>query len=189
MILAGLAIFAGLSLNVLLQFALGAGDAGKGRVMPLYQIGCLFVSVVFLWIINSTILNYLPWEFMAYFLMFPLSALVCLGLESLEKRIFPKKAGVRLFSAQTAYNGLVPASLVLTVRIAVNFSDALILSFFFALGVLAAVIFVREIRRRASLEEIPEMFRGTPLAFISLGLLSMISGAVAWICYRVLDKL
>jgi len=186
MILAGLAIFAGLSLNLVLQFAIGSGPAAKTGTLPVYQIICLFVSVVFLWICYTYIFNFISGEFMVYFLFFPFSALLCLGLDKLETILFPKKKYVRLFKGLTAYDGLVPASLVLTVNMALTFSDALILSFFFASGCLLAVAFMKEIRRRSSLEEIPENLRGMPLAFISMGLLSMIFGSAAWICFRVL---
>ena len=186
MILAGLAVFSGLSLNLVLQFALGSGPAGKTRKVPLYQIACLFLSVILLWIIYARILKFVSWELMAFFLLFPLSALVCYGFEFLEKFLFPDREPVRLFSSITAYEGLVPASLILTINIAVTLSDALILSLFFAAGSLLAVVFMKEIRRRASLEEVPENLRGMPLAFISMGLLSLVFSAAALICYRVL---
>jgi electron transport complex protein RnfA len=186
MILLGLAIFAGLSLNLILQFALGAGLAGKAKAVPLSQILILFISVLFLWIIFTYILNFLLWEIMGYLLFFPFSALVCLGLEYLETRFFPERHSFRLFSSITAYGGLVPASLILCVHLCVTVVDALFLSFFFALGCLLAIVIVKEINRRTTLESIPKFLRGIPLAFISMGLLSMTFGAVAWICYRIL---
>jgi electron transport complex protein RnfA len=186
MTLLGLAVFAGLSINLILQFALGAGKA-KGKVIPFTQIIILFFSVFFLWIVYRYILNLLPWEIMSFILLFPLSALACSGFESLEKRLFPDKKHERLFSCHTAYEGLVPASLILCVHLAVTVADAFFLSFFFALGCLIAIAIMKEINRRASLESIPEYFRGIPLAFISMGLLSMVFGSIAWICYRFLN--
>jgi len=186
MILCCLAVTAGLSLNLILTFAIGANAAGKGNTLPVFQIINLFISVVLLWIIHAYIFNFIAWDIMAIFLFFPLSALVCTGIEFLEKRLFPKRKRVRLFSGITAYEGLIPASLLLVANTALTFSDAIILSFFFALGSFFAVICMNEIRRRSLLEEIPENFRGMPLAFISMGLLSMASGTAAWILYRVL---
>jgi electron transport complex protein RnfA len=187
MILLGLAVFAGLSINLMLQFALGASLTGKGKDIPFTQIVILFVSAFFLWIVYRYILVFLPWEIMVFILLFPLSALVCMGLEHLEKRLLSEKKYERLFSCHTAYEGLVPASLILCVHLAVTITDALFLSFFFALGCLIAIVIKKEINRRASLESIPEYFRGIPLAFISMGLLSMVFGATAWICYRFLN--
>ena len=187
MILSALAVFAGLSVNLILQFALGVGQTGKGNDLPLFQIIGLFVCVLFLWIINTYVLIFFSWEFMGFFFFFPLSALVVFGFESLGDRFFPKKRA-SLLSSLTAYEGLVPASLFITVNLALTFFDALILSFFFALGCLLAVFILKEINRRSALEVIPDYFRGMPLALISMGLLSMIFGSAAWICFRVLDN-
>jgi electron transport complex protein RnfA len=187
MILPSLAIFAGLSLNLILQFALGAGLTGKGKTIPLSQIFILFIAVFLLWVIFTYILNFLPWEIMGYLLFFPFSALVCLGLEWLETRFLPGKHQSRLFSCLTAYEGLVPASLILCVHLSVTAFDAFFLSFFFALGCLLAIVIIKEINRRSSLESIPKNLRGLPLAFISMGLLSMVFGSAAWICYRILN--
>jgi len=192
MILLGLAVFAGLSLNLVMQFALGVQTVGsntpqsaKENYLPVFQIINLFISVLILWIIYSYILNFIPSEFFMFVLFFPLSALVCLGFEKIEDRLFATRKKIRLFSCMTAYDGLVPASLLLTANIARNFSDAFILSFFFAVGSLAAIIIINEIKRRSALEEIPVNFRGMPLVLISVGLLSMVTGAVAWICFKV----
>ena len=184
MIFFSLAVFAGLSLNLIIQFALGAGIAGKNRSLPVLQIVILFLAVVLLWILFAYILNFLPWELTVFFLMFPSSVIVCMCMEFLASRFFPKRK--RLFSGMTAYEGLVLASLILTYRIARTFSDAILLSFFFALGCLLALVFVNEIRRRSFLEKIPENFRGMPLTFISLGLLSMVISTTVWILDKVM---
>lgn len=187
MILTGLAIFAGLSLNLVLQFGLGAGQAGTAVKIPLYQIAVLFVTVILLWVIYTYVFSFLSWELMVFFLFFPFSVLVCLGLEKAEILLFPDKKKVRLFSAMTAYGGLIPASLIITVNMAVTFFDALILSFFFAIGSLLAIVIMKDIYRRSIMEKVPENLRGTPIAFISMGLLAMIFSAAAWICFRVIQ--
>ena len=189
MILLALAVFAGLSLNLILQFALGLNRVEKEYELPFSQIIGLFVTVLLLWIIHTYILNFFSWEFIGFFLIFPLSALSCLGFEIIEKRFFPNIIGkTRLFSALSAYEGLVPASLLLTLNLAVNFLDAFVLSFFFALGCLMAIFILMEIKRCSTLEEIPSWFRGMPLVLISSGLLSMVFASVAWICFRILDN-
>ena len=189
MILPGLAVFAGLSLNLILQFAIGTGAAGKGNDLPVFQTINIFISVMVLWILHTYLFSFFSWEFAIFFLFFPFSVLVCLAFENLETRLFAKNKRVRLFSGITAYEGLIPASLILTVNTALNFFDAVILSFFFASGCLIAVICIREIRRRCALEEIPAGLRGMPLVLVSMGLLSMIFSTAAWICYRVLYNL
>ncbi|MDR1587101.1 MAG: hypothetical protein LBS57_06575 [Treponema sp.] len=195
MILAFLAVFSGLSLNLILQFALGlrgaAGDnPGNGEnLLTVFQTGILFLSVLLLWMVFHYILPPMPGEFLTYCLFFPCSALLCRGLESLGFRLFPKAAeGRRLFSAFTGYDGIVPAALFITFNVALGFSDALVLSFFFSLGNLTAVLILGEIRRRSALEWVPSRLRGSPLILISMGLLSLVFSSVAGICFKILEK-
>ena len=194
--LAALAVFSGLSVNLLLSFALGtAGAAGdklpKGetrRRLPLFQLGVLFITVLFLWVLFTYVLPPSLKSFAAYFLFFPLSALFCKGLEFLRERFFPKFGpAVKVFSAYTAYDGLVPVSLVITFTLAGNFSGAVVLALFFVLGNMAAMLALNEIRRGSNLEWVPRFLRGSPLILISMGLLSLISVSAAGICFRVLD--
>ena len=187
MIFIGLAIFAGLSLNLMLHFGFTVGQTGRSKEIPLFQISVLFVTVFVLWIIYVYVFKFLPWEFMGYFVLFPVAVLLCLGMEHLEARFYPKLNGAKLYSAMTAYEGLVPASLALCVNLAFTPLDALFLSFFFASGCLLAMYIIREINRRSTLEAVPKNFRGMPLTLISMGLLSMIFASIAWICYRILN--
>ena len=208
MTVASLAIFAGLSLNLLIQFALGAVGVFRethnkdsslkkdpGREIPFVQLGILFVSVFFLWVLFNAVLPGFWRGFSEFFLYFPFSALFCISFEILGDKVlarfFPRafpQSGNRkkVFSAFTAYEGLVPASLMITSAAAAGFGDAFVLSLFFALGNLAAMLILNEIRRRASLEWIPRYLRGRPLVVISMGLLSLIFSSVAAICFMIL---
>ncbi|MDR1863194.1 MAG: hypothetical protein LBQ67_04650 [Treponema sp.] len=195
MILAFLAVFSGLSLNLLLHFAIGAAGAagdrpGRGKVLlPAIQMGILFLSVLFLWALFNYLLPSLLGASLEYFLFFPLSALACLGLEKGVFRLFPKAAGRdKPFSASTAYDGLASLALFITYKLALGFAEALVLSFFFALGNLAALLILEEIRRRSLLEWTPRSLRGSPLILISMGLLSLIFSVAAGICFTVLSK-
>jgi len=201
--LAALAVFSGLSLNLLLSFALGAaGAAGKSipkgeakQPLPLLQLGVMFVSVLFLWVFFSFVVPPSWVGFSMFFLFFPLSALVCMGLEfswgRMFSRLFPKaelpSGAKKVFSAFTAYDGLVPASLILTFILAGTFSGALVLALFFALGNLTAMLILNEIRRRSALERVPHFLRGSPLILISMGLLALVSASVAVIGFRILE--
>jgi len=192
--LAALAVFSGLSLNLLLSFALGASGIAlpKGGVrqpVPLFQLGAMATAVLFLWVFFSFALPSFWRGFAVYFLLFPLSALACMALELLRARAFPKASPhtQKAFSAFTAYDGLVPASLLLTLMLAGNFAGAAVLALFFALGNLMAILILNEIRRRSSLERVPGCLRGGPLALISMGLLAAASAAAAGICFRILE--
>jgi len=198
--IAGLAVFSGLSLNLLLQFALGiagvAADSGHKksvrRDLPLIQFCILFVSIIFLWVFFKYLLPAFWRGFSEYFLFYPLSAMVCLGLELFVERILPRVftnlKGIRkIFPAITAYDGLVPASLIIAFIAAEIFTDVLVVAFFFVLGNLTAMLTLNEIARRSSLERVPKFLRGTPLILISMGLLSLISTFAAGIFFKILE--
>jgi electron transport complex protein RnfA len=199
--IAGLAIFSGLSLNLLLQFALGTAGAASDtgyykanakRELPFIQFCILFVSMIFLWIFFKYLMPSFWRGFAEFFLFFPLSALVCMGLEhSVERimpRVFSKWKGMRKnFSAITAYDGLVPASLIIAFIAADAFTDVLVIALFFVLGNLTAMMTLNEIARRSSLERVPKFLRGTPLILVSMGLLSLISTFAAGIFLKILE--
>ena len=203
--LLGLAVFSGLSLNLLLQFALGTvavireadnDVAETNREIPFVQLGILFFSVVFLWVLFRLALPDFVRGFSEIFLYFPFSALVCAGLEVLFDRLFPRFFPLlfpkilgkkKIFSAVTAYEGLVPASLMITSIVAGSFVDTLIMALFFTLGNLMAMLIINEIRRRSTLEWIPRYLRGTPLILVTMGLLTLIFAAAAGICFNILE--
>ena len=129
------------------------------------------------------------------FLFFPLSALTCIGLESLSEnffaRVLPKAETpfrpVKAFSAFTAYDGLVPAALIITFALAGTFPGAVVLALFFAIGNFMAILILNQVRRRATLERVPRCMRGAPLILVSMGLLALISASAAGISFRILE--
>lgn len=197
--LAALAVFSGLSLNLLLQFALGTLSAPGGnkerRSIPLLQFGILFASILLLWVLFALVLPPSWKGFPEYFLFFPFSALACMAFERLGEKTLPKlgshrtrghRTESRVFHAKTGYDGLLPISLLITYMLAGNFEQAFVLALFFVLGNLAAMLILNEIHRRSTLERVPVFLRGNPLTLISMGLLSLITGAAAAICFRIL---
>jgi electron transport complex protein RnfA len=93
----------------------------------------------------------------------------------------------KVFSAFTAYDGIVPVSLVITLILAANFREAFVLVLFFVLGNVTAMLILFEIRRRSEMELVPRYLRGSPLIFISMGLLSLISASAAGLCLKILE--
>ena len=188
--LAALAIFSGLSLNLILSFALGVtgitGESGARREIPVLQFGIMFVSIIFLWII-ITVLFPPHWKgFAEFFLFFPFSAMACMGLERIARRILPEYQN-KVFNSFTGYDGLVPVSLLITLNLAADFMQALVLALFFVFGNMIAILVLNEIRRKSTLEKVPAFLRGSPLVLISMGLLSLITGTTAVICFRILE--
>ena len=207
--LAVLAIFSGLSLNLLLTFALGAArTAGKSysnsrrtvsdQGIPLFQFGILFSSVLLLWVIFFYLFPFFLGGFFEYFLLFPFSALVCMGIELISDMVMVKRTArqkedapseiyKKTYSALTAYDGLVPVALYITLNLAWNFIGALVLALFFALGNIIAILILNEIRRKAGLEKVPRILRGNPLVFITMGLLSFAFMSLAGVCYKIME--
>ncbi|MDR1956395.1 MAG: hypothetical protein LBQ30_06025 [Treponema sp.] len=186
-----LLIFSGFSLNLILHFALGLRAIAEGQErspqVPLFQSGVLFIAVLLLWLAASYGLGFLAFGFLEYALLFPLSVLVCMGLEALCARLFPSGAWqYKLFTAASAYDGLVLTALILTLHIARTFLDALILSAGFSLGTLLCIVLLNAIRKRSFLELVPPFMQGRPLMLISLGLLSVLFTALGLILFTTL---
>jgi electron transport complex protein RnfA len=201
-----LAVFSGLSLNLLLQMGLGIRNIGAHpeRIIrkALFQWGMLFFSVLLLWLLFSYVLSPLAMGYLEYFLLFPLIMAAGKGLELLSRRFLrsctrlaawisvpgiEELSAAELFSAVTACDGLTIAALILTLRLAGSFAEAAVLSLGFSLGGAAVVLILRDIYRRSSLERLPLSLRGRPLLFISMGLMSLIFSSVAAVLLRVLE--
>jgi electron transport complex protein RnfA len=185
-----LMIFSGLSLNLILQFGLSLGGAAAVRrreEISWVPWGVLFLSPLILWGLFSRVPLFLYLGFGEYFLLFPLSVLVCMGLEKICLLAAPKTRDLPpLFTSISAYNGMVPAALMLTLRLAVSFAEAVVLALGFSLGALIAVLVPHEIRRRASMEAVPRFLRGRPIVVLSMGLLSLIFSSVAVLFLKAL---
>jgi electron transport complex protein RnfA len=186
-VLVSLGLLSGLSLNLLLQFGIGMGgvvaEREGGTAVPAVQIGILFVSVLVLWLFLSFVPS-LP-GFYQYVLLFPLSVILFCGLESLVSLGTGKPVG-GIFDPVTAYDGLGAAALFITMNTASRFVEAAVLSAGFSLGLFFSLLILKEIRRRSQMEAVPRFLRGGPLILVSMGLLSLVSGACAVIFFRVL---
>ncbi|MDR2159019.1 MAG: hypothetical protein LBP23_03005 [Treponema sp.] len=186
-VIVSLGLLSGLSLNLLLQCGIGmegiAAEREGGAFVPFLQIGLLFVAVLALWIFFSFVPS-LP-GFYEYVLLFPLSAVFLCILELLVS-MGTGKPVKGLFEPVTAYDGLGAAALFITMHTASRLIEAAALSAGFSLGLLLSLLVLREIRRRSQMEAVPRFLRGTPLILVSMGLLSLVSGASAAIFFRVL---
>jgi electron transport complex protein RnfA len=189
--LAALAVFSGLSLNLLLQLGLGIRDFGAQPDRPvrfsLFQWAMLFLLVLLFWLFFTYILSPLALGFFVFFLLFPLTAAAGKGFDLLKACFFPAlNAEPRLFSAMTASDGLIIAALLLTLRLASSFAEAVVLSLGFSLGGLFAILILKSIHRRSFLEKLPPFLRGLPLLLLSMGLMSLIFSSAAAILLQAL---
>jgi electron transport complex protein RnfA len=139
-----------------------------------------------LWFFFAYALNFFILSSLEWLLIFPLSALLCRFFEFCFSRFFPEIAGeARLFSARSAYDGLITALLLITLRAALSPLEAVALSLGFASGGFLAALILTAILRRSVIEAVPPSLRGTPLLFISMGLLSLVSASAAAALLRV----
>jgi electron transport complex protein RnfA len=185
-----LGVCSSLSFNLILQFGLGMGAAsssGEEYRFPFIQTFIVFVSVLLLWPVFVLAAGLFSLGIFEYILIFPMSALICFGLEHFISLLALKGGKMeRTFSASTAYDGLAAAALFITLNLAERFSEAVLLAFGFALGILASLLMLAEIRRRASMEAVPRFLRGSPLILVSMGLLSLIFSSAAAVLFKVL---
>jgi electron transport complex protein RnfA len=196
-VLAALGVFAALACNLVLHFGLGIRalavekEGGKtGRAFYISRFlegGVIFLSVLVLWIVFIYLLGPLGLGFFRFILIFPLSAPVCAGFEILLKRFLPQSWGWSpVFRTISACDGLIPTALFLSLHTATNVLEAAVLAFSFVLGILLPMFVLEEIRRRAGFEAVPRFLRGSPLALITLGIMSLVFASVAALFFSAL---
>jgi len=189
-----MAVFSGLSMNLILQFGLGlkgiAFDESIGRERLLAGSGVLFVTVIFLWLIFSFIRSVLFLGLLEYLMLFPVSSLVFSIFECMVNRFILKKnmeqEGAILFGDSLTGSALAGAALFITLNVAGSLYEALVLSLVFSCSTALVIVVVDEIRRRAEMEAVPLRLRGGPLALIAMGLLSLVFASGALMLFRVL---
>ncbi|MDR0457005.1 MAG: hypothetical protein LBH20_10030 [Treponema sp.] len=189
-----LAVFSGLSMNLILQFGLGlkgiAFDESMSREKLLAGSGIIFATVMFLWLFFLFIRSVLFLGLLEYVVLFPVSSLVFSVLEYLTNRFILKKNMEQersLLSGDALTGGaLVSAALFITLNVAGSFYEAVILSLGFSGSAMLVFVVVIEIRRRAEMEAVPRWLRGGPLALIAMGLLSLVFASGALMLFGVL---
>jgi electron transport complex protein RnfA len=184
--LLALALFAGLSLNGFLQLGLAVrdiqGEAGRPVYLCLIQWGIILVTALALWVFFALVIFPLGLGFWEWFLLFPLSAAMCRGLEfALDRffgRFFPALMGTAwFFPARSAYGGLASAAALICLRLALSFADAAALSLGFTCGGFLAALVLNSVIKRSALEAVPPSLRGMPMLLISMGLLALIGSS------------
>ncbi|MDR3130563.1 MAG: hypothetical protein LBU18_03375 [Treponema sp.] len=202
-----LAVFSGLSLNLLLQMGLGIRDTGSSqerfKLDTLIQWGMLFFAVLLFWLLFSYIFSPLALGYFECFFLFPMIKAAGKGLDALVRRFLPlgvfpaawrpilerkNLPAAELFPVAASCDGLIMAALILTLRLACSLVEAAAISLGFSLGGAVAAFILRGIYKRSSLERLPRALRGRPLLFISMGLMSLIFSSTATILLRILEN-
>jgi len=191
-----LAVFSGLSMNLILQFGLAlkrvAFDSTVGKEQLLAGMGILFTSIVLLWLFFSFTRSVMFLGFLEYMLLFPVSSLAFSILEYLMRRFVLKvDAGQKesFFLNNTLSGGaLIGAALFITLNVAGGFLDAVVLALGFSSSTALVFVVAGEIRRRSAMEAVPRWLRGGPLALIAMGLLSLVFSSGALMLFGVLGN-
>jgi hypothetical protein len=205
-----LAVFSGLSMNLILQFGIGlqwialGGDSGNNgkteKGVFLVRLGIYFTSIMILWLFFSFLQSVFFLGFFEYILVFPVSSLFFTLIEYLAGRLvlrtdwrgepvsYSRFIGSLITGdGQSSLNGApVGAALFIILGLSGGFAQAAALSFGFSTGAALAVLIAFEIRRRSAAEAVPRSLRGGPLALITLGLLSLVFTSAAIVFYNVL---
>ena len=196
-----LAVFSGLSMNLILQFGLGLVKITLvGSCQPFEKIngaeavskmGILFVSVLFLWLLFTFFRSVLPLGLIEYVLLFPFAYLISSLLEyAADRFILKKNIGQKEFADSYQESGIInsalaAAALFMALNVAGGFWEAAVLSLCFSGGIVLAVLIICEIRFRSEMEAVPQSLRGSPLTLIAMGLLSLIFSSTALMLYQV----
>ena len=181
--------FSSLSVNLILQCGLGMAGITKADVnkLPFIKIGIGFVTVLFLWSFFTYILSPLGLGFFGYLLFFPATALVYSLLEYLLFSVIlkntPEREDTILFN-----DGLLGAALFICYNVSGSFGEAAVMVLGFSAGTLLTLLIVGEINRRSKMEAVPRFLSGSPLILISMGLLSLVFGSIAFILFRTLGS-
>jgi electron transport complex protein RnfA len=183
--IASLAVISGFSLNLVLQTGLGISQIFDDYKAPLrsklFNWFNVFLSIFILWVLWTFAISPLRLGFFQYFLLFPLIVLLFSLIESLFLRLFPGLVEKKEAFSSSSYYSLAIAAFLMMSFMAEGPVEALVLAFCFSAGGLFAVVITRAVRKRTLNEKISEKFRGMPLMLISLGLLSLVFTAVAFV--------
>ena len=199
-----LAVFSGLSMNLILHFGFGlrktaltentgpAADSGfndkyGSKEIPI-GLGVLFFTVILLWPVFSFIRSVVSLGLFEYVLLFPVCSLVFSLLENLARGFILKKIVDIEETNNSAFGGgvLASAALFITLTVSGGFSETLVLALGFTLGILLANAIVGEVSRRSEMEAVPRFLRGGPLVLITMGLLSLVFSSTAMMFFELL---
>jgi len=183
-----LLICSGFSMNLVLQCGLGIKNAAESKaplgISSLIKTGIIFFSIVFLWVFFSRIVSSIIPGIFIYVLLFPVSSIFYDAIEYLVFRyLYKKESKDECFVSFPG--GITAVSVFICINMAINFFEAVVLSFGFTAGIILVYVIVREVRRRAALEVVPRFLRGKPLVLITMGMLSLVFSIVSILLFRM----
>jgi len=183
-----LLICSGFSMNLVLQCGLGIKGAAESKnplgISTLIKTGIIFFSVIFLWLVFSKIIySIIPGVFI-YILLFPVSSIAYDAFEYLVFRYLYKENSQDEYSVGFP-GGITAVCVFICLNIAGGFLEAAALSFGFTAGIILVYLIIREVRKRAALEAVPQFLREKPLILITMGMLSLVFSIVSILFFRM----
>jgi len=184
-----LIILSAFTMNLVLQCALGinASSAKPGRMLALYKLGIIFLTVVILWVIFSAIISSVISGIFVYVIVFPVGFMAYDGLEFIIFKYILKRDPKEECTINFP-GGITAAALFICINIANGFFSAVAMSFGFTSGIMLVLLILGEIRRRAVLESVPLFLRGKPLVLISMGMLSLVFSVSSILLFRMIGS-
>jgi len=184
-----LVIFSAFNMNLALQCAMGIKGAPESkncsRKSTFINLCIIFFAVIVLWLFFTIMSLALIEGLFIYILIFPVSFMAYEGIQYLSlKYLFKYEIGNDSFVCFPG--GITAAAVFVCINIAGNFLEAVMLSFGFTAGIMIVFLIIREIRRRAALEAIPQFLGGNPLILISMGLLSLVFSTASLMVLRII---
>ncbi|WP_319552363.1 electron transport complex subunit RsxA [uncultured Vibrio sp.] len=142
--------------------------------MGIATIFVLTLATVSSWIIEFAILKPLHLEFMRIISFILVIAAVVQFTELYVKKSFPELyQSLGVFLPLITTNCAVFGVALLAVQDNLSFLNTLMFSFGSALGFLFVITIFAGLRSQLTLSQVPAAFKGSPIAFITAGLLSM----------------
>ncbi|WP_417877739.1 electron transport complex subunit RsxA [Vibrio sp.] len=142
--------------------------------MGIATIFVLTLATVSSWIIEFAILKPLHLEFMRIISFILVIAAVVQFTELYVKKSFPELyQSLGVFLPLITTNCAVFGVALLAVQDNLSFINTLMFSFGSALGFLFVITIFAGLRSQLTLSQVPAAFKGSPIAFITAGLLSM----------------
>jgi len=176
-------------INLVLQCALGIKGVVESKkpidTATIVKSFVLFFSIVLLWFVFSRLLYSVISGIYIYILIFPVSALVYDGLEYIIFRYLLKQDS-KSESIISFPAGITAVAVFICINIADNIIETAVMSLGFTGSIYLINLIVREIRRRAALEEVPVFLRGKPLVLVTMGLLSLIFTTASLLIFRMI---
>ena len=173
-----LIILSAFTMNLTLQCALGlkgaASPKNNGSLLTLIKLSLIFFIVIILWIVFSKIIFSIFSGILIYILLFPVCFIIYEALEYLIFYYILKKDTLSEECGIGFPGGITAVAVFICLNISNSFTETLLLSFGFSAGIFLVLLIIREIYKRAALENVPYFLRGKPLILITMGILSLV---------------